>query len=85
MFWFFERSHQFVRVEMGYNDDEQAFVVGVLWPDGREEAERFTEPELWRERLIRLENALAAEDWMPSFSPVPVPYGCPADAEPWNL
>ncbi len=73
----FEREEQALRLEMRYDNDAVEFVVAVLWPDGRQQHERFTELEACRTWLAALENALEAERWHRQGLPIVLPYGWP--------
>ena len=85
MLWFFERSQQQVQVEARYYNATREFVVIVRWADGRQETERFGTPDACRVWLIRLEESLAAQKWMPKGSPTILPHGWPDDPGRWNL
>jgi hypothetical protein len=76
MLWFFERDKQSLRVETRYDNGSSQFVVIVTWPDGREQTERFADPEVCRTWLTDFDQSLEAERWTPN-RPVILPYGWP--------
>jgi hypothetical protein len=76
MLWFFERDDQSLRLETRYDNNTAEFVAIVLWPDGREQVERFNNLEAFRDWLVALDHALEAERWKPD-SPIVLPYGWP--------
>ncbi|MGB7220035.1 MAG: hypothetical protein WBD07_14655 [Vicinamibacterales bacterium] len=77
MLWFFDRNDQHLRLETRYDNATSEYVLVVNWPDGREDTERFTDREAYRQRLAVMESRLEAERWMRHGPPVILPDGWP--------
>ena len=77
MVWFFERYEESLRLETRYDNETREYVVVVHYPDGREETERFANPEEYRVRLVALENHLDAERWLCNGPPAILADGWP--------
>jgi len=77
MVWFFERDEECLNVETRYDNDTREYVVIVRYADGREETERFTDPQKYRVRLLALENRLETDRWLREGPPMLLPDGWP--------
>jgi hypothetical protein len=77
MLWFFERDEQSIRLETRYDNDTSEYVLALIWPDGREQIERFTDSEQYRLRLVAVEGSLEGERWVRRGPPVVLPDGWP--------
>jgi hypothetical protein len=76
MLWFYERRTEAIRLEASYDNACGQFVATLVWPDGREQVERFSELSDFRRWLAQMDQALLGERWTPS-SPIVLPYGWP--------
>jgi hypothetical protein len=77
MLWFFEREEQSVRLETRYDNDTAEYVAVTTYPDGREETERFSDADRFRQWLEAWERVLEAEHWTRGGSPIVLPDGWP--------
>lgn len=77
MVWFWTRDNQDLKFETRYDNDTSEFVVALVWPDGRQDIERFTQIEAFRQRLVALEHRLEEDRWKNVGPPIFVPDGFP--------
>jgi len=77
MLWFYERDTQSIELETSYDQATREYVVLVRHPGGREEAERFSDPESCRLWLVAFESRLENEQFVRRGPPVFLPYGWP--------
>jgi hypothetical protein len=77
MLWFYERDTQSIELETSYDQATREYVVLVRHPGGREEAERFADPESCRLWLVAFESRLENEQFVRRGPPVFLPYGWP--------
>ena len=81
MLWFYERDQHSLTLETRYDADAAQSVVSVRWPDGREQIERFSDLETFRDWLTSFDRALEAEYWQQNNA-VPCLMGGPPSALP---
>jgi hypothetical protein len=77
MLWFYERDQHSLTLQTRYDAAAAQFVVSVRWPDGREQVERFSDFEMFRDWLAAFESALETECWQ-QINAILLPYGWPA-------
>ena len=63
MLWFYERDAIVLRLETRYDNATAEYVALLHHPDGRQELQRFNKLEEFRQWLVALEQALAADQW----------------------
>jgi hypothetical protein len=63
MVFFFERSGQFIRCESRPSDTGNGYELAIIYPDGREDVERFDDPGELNRRQLELERELRAGGW----------------------
>jgi hypothetical protein len=56
--WFFANQSETVQIVTYVDTNTREFVVDIEWPAGHSTSERFNEKELFRERLVGLEEEL---------------------------
>jgi hypothetical protein len=61
--FFFERRGQFIRCESRPSSDGDGLELLILYPDGREEIERFSSSEELNRRQLELEHDLTSAGW----------------------
>jgi hypothetical protein len=61
--FFFERGGQFIRCESRESSDGSCLELVILYPDGREEIERFDDSEELNRRQMELERSLTSTGW----------------------
>jgi hypothetical protein len=61
MVWFYRRDGSSLSLETRFDNDTAEYVAAVVYPDGREQIERFRTREAFRERLMALEQQLQHE------------------------
>jgi hypothetical protein len=62
VFYFFERSNEFIRAEIDGND-ETGYVIVVTDPDGRERTERYPTSEAVHARWVELQEQFQSDGW----------------------
>ena len=77
MIWFWFRDKRTIRLETRYDNDTSEFVVVIEHPDGSHESERFADLDVFRERLVVLEQTFEAAHWTQSGYPLLAPEGFP--------
>jgi hypothetical protein len=77
MLWFYERDTIVLRLETRYDSKTAEYVALLHYPDGRQELERFSKLEAFRQWLVALEETLAADHWTQKGSPDILPDGWP--------
>lgn len=65
MIWFFERQDARLRYEIRRQSEGTAYELVITFPDGRQEIERYDDPNAITRRSIRLERALTDAGWEP--------------------
>lgn len=63
MVFFFERGGQFIRCESRESPDGASLELVIVYPDGREEIERFDDSEELNRRQRELERSLTSTGW----------------------
>ncbi|HSC26392.1 MAG TPA: hypothetical protein VLD67_03905 [Vicinamibacterales bacterium] len=63
MLWFFEKQHSKLHYEIRRQPDGHDYELVITHPDGRQEIERYTDPDDVVRRSERLRSALTAEGW----------------------
>jgi len=63
MVFFFERGGQFIRCESRPADGGSGYELAIVYPDGREDIERFEDPDELNRRQLELERSLTAGGW----------------------
>jgi len=63
MVFFFQRHGQFIRVESRPSEDGHGYELAIIYPDGREEVERFDDTVELNRRQVKLEADLASSGW----------------------
>jgi hypothetical protein len=63
MIWFFERERSRLQYEIRRQSDGDDYELLIVWPDGREQIESYSECGSLAERSAHLENQLADEGW----------------------
>jgi hypothetical protein len=61
MVWFYRRDGSSLSLETRFDNDTAEYVAAVVYPDGRQQIERFRTREAFRERLMALEQQLQHE------------------------
>ena len=64
MLWIYRRDDQELRIEARLCAIDRQYVVRVLWPDGREQFESFSEGWALHLRLNEFESQLSEEHWI---------------------
>jgi hypothetical protein len=77
MLWFYERDTIVLRLETRYDNTTAEYVALLHHPDGRQELQRFSKLEAFRQWLVALEQTLAADQWTRKGSPDILPDGWP--------
>jgi hypothetical protein len=65
MIWFFERKDAKLLYEIRRHAEGDDYEIVVTFPDGRQEVEKFEDPNTLIERSERLQDALRAQGWTP--------------------
>ncbi len=65
MIWFFERHQSRLHYEIRRQTDGPDYELVITFPDGRQEVERYDDPNAVTARSIRLERALTDQGWEP--------------------
>ena len=63
MLWIYERSNETLRIETRFDNDTTEYLLIIHWPDGTEQAERFSSGASFQLRLESLEQQLETEEW----------------------
>ena len=77
MIWFYERNKESIRIETRFDNDRHEYVIVVHEADGERRTERFADIEVFRARLLALEQRFEAERWKPTGTPIILPDGWP--------
>jgi anti-sigma-K factor RskA len=77
MIWFYKRDRASLSVETRYDNSADEYVAVLFHADGRQQTERFTTREAFREWLQALEQRLAHEQWAADGPPHVLPDGWP--------
>jgi hypothetical protein len=65
MIWFFERCRAWLHYEIRRQTDAPNYELVITFPDGRQEIERFADPDALTERSLNLERSLTEDGWEP--------------------
>lgn len=65
MLWFFEKRRARLHYEIRRQTDGPDYELVITFPDGREEIERFSEPDAVVERSLALQLTLMKAGWQP--------------------
>jgi hypothetical protein len=65
MIWFFERRRAWLHYEIRRQTDGPNYELVITFPDGRQEVERYTDPDALSERSLNLERTLTEDGWEP--------------------
>jgi hypothetical protein len=68
MIWFFERRDDRLLYEIRRQADGDDYELAVTFPDGKQEVEKFDDPQALIERSHRLQDSLRAQGWQPPSS-----------------
>jgi len=63
MLWIYERSNETLRIETKFDNATAEYLLIIHWPDGTEQAERFSGGANFQLRLEGLEQQLSTEAW----------------------
>ena len=77
MIWFYERNKESIRIETRFDNDRLEYVIVVHESAADRRTERFTDIEVFRARLVALEQQFEEERWKPKGSPIILPDGWP--------
>jgi hypothetical protein len=77
MIWFWSRNNQKMQLETRYDNDKSEFVIAIQHPDGHHESERFSDIDVFQQRMMVLEKQFEAEQWTQSGRPLLIPAGFP--------
>ena len=65
MLWFFEKRRARLHYEIRRQTDGPDYELVITFPDGREEIERFSDPDAVVERALALQLTLVKAGWQP--------------------
>jgi hypothetical protein len=65
MIWFFERRRAWLHYEIRRQTDGPNYELVITFPDGRQEVERYADPDAVSERSLNLQRSLTDEGWEP--------------------
>jgi hypothetical protein len=65
MLWFFEKRRARLHYEIRRQTDGPDYELVITFPDGREEIERFSNPDAIVERSLALQLTLVKAGWQP--------------------
>jgi hypothetical protein len=65
MLWFFEKHRARLHYEIRRQTDGPQYELVITFPDGREEIERFSDPDAVVERSLALQLTLIKAGWQP--------------------
>ena len=65
MLWFFEKRRARLHYEIRRQTDGPDYELVITFPDGREEIERFSDPDAVIERSLALQLTLMKAGWQP--------------------
>jgi hypothetical protein len=65
MIWFFERRRARLHYEIRRQTDGPNYELVITFPDGRQQVERYADPDDLAARSTRLEQSLTEEGWHP--------------------
>ena len=82
MLWFYERDNLALRLETRYDNTTGEYLAVLHHPDGREEVQRFSRLEGFRQWLLTLEQMLVADRWTQKGPPEILPDGWPDKPPP---
>ena len=77
MVWFFERNVDTRELETRYDNETSEYVLELRGPGLPPQAERFTDAEAFRVRLVALERILGNQRWRRQGPPIILPSGWP--------
>jgi hypothetical protein len=63
MIWLFERGDRVVQLVTRFDAGSGEYVLDLQWSDGLSETERFRDYVGFKNRIMDLEQQLAAEEW----------------------
>jgi hypothetical protein len=66
MIWLFERGDRVVQLVTRFDSGTGEYVLDLQWSDGLSESERFRDYVKFKNRILDLEQQLAAEEWKQS-------------------
>lgn len=64
MLWIYRRDNEKVRVETRLDTLNRKHVIRIVWPDGRDEAETFSDHLTFRRRLAEFQSQLREQNWI---------------------
>ena len=65
MLWFFQKRRARLHYEIRRQTDGPDYELAITFPDGREEIERFSDPDAVVERSLALRLTLIKAGWQP--------------------
>ena len=65
MIWFYQRDGQQLYYEIRLCDDGPGFELGISYPEGRVQTERFDTEDQLAARFLELQQSLQREGWGP--------------------
>ena len=65
MLWFFEKRRARLHYEIRPQPDGPDYELAITFPDGRQEIERFSDPDAVVERSLALQLTLIKAGWQP--------------------
>ena len=77
MVWFYKRDRSSLSLETRFDNETAEYVAAVVYPDGRQQTERFRTREKFRERLMAPEQQLQHEQSVPDGPAHVLPDGSP--------
>ncbi len=78
MLWFFQRNDESLKIETQFDNDKAEYVAVVRYPDGQEQAQRFSNGDEFGKWLETFEQHLVHDHWTRRpEGPVILPYGWP--------
>ena len=65
MLWFYQREQHRLHFEIRHQPDGTDYELVINYPDGRQDIERFTDPDALLERSSGLQHSLSEDGWQP--------------------
>ena len=69
MVWLFERNDEVVKIETRYDSSAEAYVLRLVWADGRESTEQYADASAFDARTLALERELMESRWVQQGGP----------------
>jgi hypothetical protein len=68
--WIYRRREEKLRIETRLGALDQRYIMRVLWPDGREEIETFSDNAVFCLRLMEFDSKLCGQNWISPAGPI---------------